>query len=146
MPAMMGMAYGMEIMQNDQRITFFSEHQDALRRVYLDGREPSEQVLNDPTYAGYSTGHWEGDTLVVDTVALTTKSYIDGSSPHSDQMTVHERIRLTEPGILEDRITVRDPIALTEPWETVRTYRRAAYPDDELREFACAEGLRDSPE
>jgi hypothetical protein len=61
-------------------------------------------------------------------------------------MTVHERIRFIEPGILEDRITVRDPIALTEPWETVRTYRRAAYPDDELREFACAEGLRDSPE
>jgi hypothetical protein len=146
MPAMMGMAYGMEIMQNDQRITFFSEHQDALRRVYLDGREPSEQVLNDPTYAGYSTGRWEGDTLVVDTVALMTKSYIDGSSPHSDQMTVHERIRFIEPGILEDRITVRDPIALTEPWETVRTYRRAAYPDDELREFACAEGMRDSPE
>jgi hypothetical protein len=146
MPAMMGMAYGMEVMQNAQRITFFSEHQDALRRVYLDGRKPSEQVLNDPTYAGYSTGHWEGDTLVVETVALTTKSYIDGSSPHSGQMTVHERIRFTEPGILEDRITVRDPVALVEPWEIVRTYRRAAYPDDELREFACAEGLRESPE
>jgi hypothetical protein len=46
----------------------------------------------------------------------------------------------------EDRITVRDSEALTEPWEVVRTYRKAAYPDDELREFACAEGLRDSPE
>jgi hypothetical protein len=145
MPAMMGMAYGMEIMQNDQKITFFSEHQDALRRVYLDGREPSERVLNDPTYAGYSTGRWEGDTLVVETVALTTKSFIDGSSPHSDQMTVQERIRFIEPGVLEDRITVRDPEALLEPWQTVRTYRKAAYPDDELREFACAEGLRESP-
>ena len=60
-------------------------------------------------------------------------------------MTVHERIRFTEPGILEDRIVVRDPLALTEPWETVHTYRKAAYPDDELREFACAEGLRDAP-
>jgi hypothetical protein len=146
MPGMMGMAYGMEIMQAEDRITFFSEHQDALRRVYLDGREPSPEVLADPTYAGYSTGHWEGDTLVVETVALSTKSYIDGSSPHSDKMTVHERIRFTEPGILEDRITVRDPEALTEPWEVVRTYRKAAYPDDELREFACAEGLRNSPE
>jgi hypothetical protein len=145
MPAMMGMAYGMEIMQNERKITFFSEHQDALRRVYLDGRKPSEQVLDDPTYAGYSTGHWEGDTLVVETVAITTKSYIDGSSPHSDQMTVHERMRFIEPGILEDRITVFDAVALEEPWETVRTYRKAVYPDDELREFACAEGLRDSP-
>ena len=145
MPAMMSMPYGMEVMQSDDRITFFSEHLDALRRVYLDGREPTERHLNDPTYAGYSTGYWDGDTLVVDTVALTTKSYIDGSSPHSDRMTVHERIRFIAPGILEDRITVNDPVALLEPWEVVRTYRKAQYPNDELREFACAEGLRDAP-
>ena len=98
MPAMMSAAYGMEIMQDEQKITFFSEHQDALRRVYLDGRKPTAEVLADPTYAGYSTGRWEGDTLVVDTVALTTKSYIDGSSPHSDKMTVQERMRFVEPG------------------------------------------------
>jgi hypothetical protein len=145
MPAMMGMAYGMEVMQTGDKITFFSEHQDALRRVYLDGREPSEQVLNDPTYAGFSTGRWEGDTLVVETVALTTKSFIDGSSPHSDEMTVHERIRFIEPGILENRITVEDPEALTEPWQVTRTYQKAQYPNDELREFACAEGLREAP-
>ena len=144
MPAMMGMGYGMEVMQDKQKITFLSEHQDALRRVYLDGRKPSERVLHDPTYAGYSTGHWEGDTLVVDTVALSSKSFIDGSSPHSDKMTVHERIRLVEPGVLEDQITVRDPEALTEPWQTVRRYRKASYPNDELREFACAEGLREA--
>ncbi len=142
-PAMMSAAYGMEIMQDKQKITFFSEHQDALRRVYLDGRKPSQQVLDDPTYAGYSTGHWEGDTLVVDTVALSEKSFIDGSSPHSNKMTVHERIRFVEPGILEDQITVNDPLALTEPWHATRKYRKAAYPNDELREFACAEGLRD---
>jgi hypothetical protein len=145
MPAMMGMAYGMEIMQDEQKITFFSENLDALRRVYLDGREPAERVLNDPTYAGYSTGHWEGDTLVVETIALTTKSYIDGSSPHSEQMTISERIRFIEPGVLQDAITVFDPVALIEPWKITRTYRKESYPNDELREFACAEGLRDSP-
>jgi hypothetical protein len=143
MPAMMSMGYGMEIMQDEQKITFFSEHQDALRRVYLDGRKPSPEVLADPTYAGYSTGRWEGDTLVVDTVALSDKSFIDGSSPHSDKMTVHERIRLVEPGLLENQITVTDPEALTEPWRVVRRYRKASYPNDELREFACAEGLRE---
>jgi hypothetical protein len=144
-PAMMSAAYGMEIMQDEQKLTFFSEHQDALRRVYLDGRKPTPEVLADPTYAGYSTGRWEGDTLVVDTVALTTKSYIDGSSPHSDKMTVQERMRLVEPGVIENQITVTDPEALTEPWRVTRRYRKASYPNDELREFACAEGLRDAP-
>jgi hypothetical protein len=145
MPAMMSAAYGMEIMQDADKITIFSEHQDALRRIFLDGRKPSAQVLADPTYAGYSTGRWDGDTLIVDTVALTTKSYIDGSSPHSDKMTVQERLRFVEPGVLENQITVTDPEALTEPWRVVRRYRKAAYPNDELREFACAEGLRDAP-
>src|SRR3984957_19200085 len=143
MPAMMSMAYGMEVMQNKDKITFFSELNDALRRVYLDGRKPSQKVLDDPTYAGYSTGHWEGDTLVVDTVALRDNTFIEGFTPHSDAMTVRERIRLKEPGLLEDIITVTDPKALTKPWVTEKTYRRASREKgtDELREFACAEGL-----
>jgi len=141
MPAMMAMAYGMEVMQSKDRITFFSELNDAMRRVYLDGRKPTPAILDDPTYAGYSTGHWEGDTLVVETVALSTNSYVDGFTPHSDEMKVAERIRLVEPMLLEDRITVTDPKAFTEPWSIVRRYRKAAPPNDQLREFACAEGL-----
>jgi hypothetical protein len=146
MPAVMSMFYGMEVMQNKDKITFFSELNDALRRVYLDGRKPSQKVLDDPTYAGYSTGHWEGDTLVVETVALRDNTFIEGITPHSDQMTVSERIRFKEPGLLEDRITVHDPKALTKPWETVKTYRKAKpeYGTDELREFACAEGIADA--
>ena len=144
MPAMMNMAYGMEVMQTKDKITFFSELNDALRRVYLDGRKASQKVLDDPTYAGYSTGHWEGDTLVVETVAIhADNSFIEGFTPHSDQMTVSERIRLLEPDLLEDRITVTDPKALTKPWTTVKTYRKAKAGSgkDELREFACPEGL-----
>ena len=144
MPAMMNMAYGMEVMQSRDKITFFSELNDAMRRIYLDGRKPAQKILDDPTYAGYSTGHWEGDTLVVDTVALRDNTYIEGFSPHSDQMTVKERIRLAAPDLLEDRITVTDPKALTKPWETVKTYRKAKPGNDELREFACAEGLAEA--
>ena len=144
MPAMMSMAYGMEVMQTKDKITFFSELNDAIRRVYLDGRKPSQKVLDDPTYAGYSTGHWEGDTLLVDTVSLHTASYIEGFTPHSDAMTLKERIRFTSPGVLEDRITVTDPKALTKPWETIKAYRKARSGDDELREFACPEGLSEA--
>jgi hypothetical protein len=141
MPAMMTMAYGLEVMQVKDKITFFSELNDALRRVYLDGRKPTPKILDDPTYAGYSTGHWEGDTLVVDTVALHPDSFIEGFTPHSEAMTVKERIRFTGPDTLEDRIVVTDSVALTKPWEVVRTYRRATPGNDQLREFACAEGL-----
>ena len=144
MPGMMSMAYGMEVMQTKDKVTFFSELNDAMRRVYLDGRKPSAKVLDDPTYAGYSTGHWEGDTLVVDTVALHTQSFIEGFTPHSEEMTVHERIRLVDPTLMEDRITVTDPKALTKPWETVKTYRKAGPGKDELREFACPEGLSEA--
>jgi hypothetical protein len=123
-------------------VTFFSELNDALRRVYLDGRKPSQKVLDDPTYAGYSTGHWEGDTLVVDTVAIKEETFVEGFTPHSDQMTVHERIRLVNPTLLEDRITVNDPKAFDKPWETVKQYRKAERgKGDELREFACPEGM-----
>jgi hypothetical protein len=144
MPAMMVMFYGMEVMQTKDKITFFSELNDALRRVYLDGRKPTQKVSDDPTYAGYSTGHWEGDTLLVDTVALHPNSFIEGFTPHSDAMTIKERIRFAAPDVLEDRITVTDPKALTKPWTTVYTYRKAGPGKDELREFACPEGLAEA--
>jgi hypothetical protein len=141
MPNMMSMTYGMEIQHTKDKITIYGELNDVYRRIFLDGRKPSQKVLDDPTFAGYSTGHWEGDTLVVDTVAIREDALFDTFSPHSDQFTVRERIRFTSPGILEDRITVTDPKALLEPFTSVRTYRKASAPNDELREFSCAEGL-----
>src|SRR6476646_4202633 len=142
MPSMMGMGYGMEIQQTKDKITIYGELNDVYRRIFLDGRKPSQKTLDDPTFAGYSVGHWEGDTLVVDTVALREDTLLDLFSPHSDQLTVRESIRFTSPGILEDRTTATDPKALLEPFTQVRTYRKASPPNDELREFSCAEGLK----
>jgi hypothetical protein len=141
MPNMMSMTYGMEVQHTKDKITMYGELNDVYRRIFLDGRKPAQKVLDDPTFAGYSTGHWEGDTLVVDTVAIREDTLFDTFSPHSDQFTVRERIRFTSPGILEDRITVTDPKALIEPFTSVRTYRKVSAPNDELREFSCAEGL-----
>ena len=126
MPNMMGMTYGMEVQHTKDKITMYGELNDVYRRIFLDGRKPSQRVLDDPTFAGYSTGHWEGDTLVVDTVAIREDTLFDTFSPHSDQFTVRERIRFTSPGILEDRITVMDPKALLEPFTSVRTYRKVS--------------------
>ena len=120
MPNMMSMTYGMEIQQTKDRITIYGELNDVYRRIYLDGRKPSAKVLDDPTFAGYSTGHWEGDTLVVDTVAIREDALFDTFSPHSDQFTVRERIRFASPGVLEDQFTDMDPKALVEPFHSVR--------------------------
>jgi hypothetical protein len=141
MPAMMTMTYGMEIQHTPNKLTIYGELNDVYRRIFLDGRKPSQRILDDPTFAGYSVGHWEGDTLVVDTVALREDTLLDLFSPHSDQLNVHERIRFIAPGVLEVRWTATDPKALLEPFTQVRTYRRASPPNDELREFSCAEGL-----
>jgi hypothetical protein len=141
MPGMMSMGYGMELQQTADKITMYGELNDVYRRIFLDGRVPTQRTLDDPTFGGYSVGHWEGDTLVVNTVAIREDTLLDLFSPHSDQLSVQERIRVTAPGILEDRLTATDPKALLEPFTQVRTYRKASPPNDELREFSCAEGL-----
>lgn len=133
--------YGLEIVQHPTKIVFFSEWMDAYRRVYLDGRTLPKDV--DPSYFGYSTGHWEGDTLVVETVNLRDDSVLDRyGSPHSDATRIVERIRLAEPDVLEDKHTVYDPKAFTKPWEFTRRYRRQKAGTDELHENTCTEGLK----
>jgi hypothetical protein len=133
--------YGLEIVQARDKIAFFSEWMDAYRRVYLDGRKMPKDL--DPSYNGYSTGHWEGDTLVVETVNLRDDTNLDRyGSPHSDAMTITERFRLTAPDVLEDKLTVRDPKAFTKPWEVSHSYRRAKPDNDELHENTCTEGLK----
>jgi hypothetical protein len=127
------------IMQTKDAFVVHAEMIHDTRIIHLDGRPhlPPEIRL----WLGDSIGHWEGDTLVVDTVAIREDALFDTFSPHSDQFTVRERIRFTSPGVLENRITSTDPKALVEPFTSVRTYRKALPPNDELREFSCAEGL-----
>jgi hypothetical protein len=133
--------YGLEIVQSKDKIAFFSEWMDAYRRVYLDGRTMPKDF--DPAYFGYSTGKWEGDTLVVDTINLRDDTVLDRyGSPHSDAMRITERIRLVDQNTLEDAMVVNDPKAFTKPWEVVRRYRRAGKGNDELHENTCTEGLR----
>ncbi len=142
MPYFMGAQYGLEIMQTKDKVAFFSEWMDAYRRVYLDGRTLPKDV--DVSYNGYSTGRWDGGTLVVETVNLRDDTVLDRyGSPHSDAMRITERIRLTAPDALEDVITVYDSKAFTKPWEHVRRYRRTTRGNnDELHENTCSEGLR----
>ena len=141
MPWFMRAQYGLEIVQSPRKMAFFSEWMDTYRRVYMDGRRMPDDF--DPSFNGYSTGRWEGDTLVVETINLRDDTNMDRyGSPHSDATTIVERLRLAEPDILENRTTVSDAKAFTKPWEYTIRYRRAGKGNDELHENTCTEGLR----
>jgi hypothetical protein len=99
-----------------------------VRHIYTDGRPHTEPDLLWPTRMGDSIGHWEGDTLVIDTIARAADAPIAIASPGlnvSEQARFVERIRLVSPNRLEDQLTIIDPVALTKPYTVTIHYRRA---------------------
>jgi hypothetical protein len=91
-----------------------------------------------PSWYGESIGHYEGDTLVVDTIALNDKTSVDNyRTPHSEKLHVVERWKMIDDGkMLELTMRVDDPETYNEPWSAVRRYRRA---QQAMTEEVCAE-------
>jgi hypothetical protein len=134
MPAMMSIAiYPIEIIQTPRQVTIISEAFSEVRRVYMD--RPQSRIEDvAPGYYGRSVGHWEGDTLVVDTVGIKPSVGYRGV-PHSDQMRITERFKLAAPDILHDQITIEDPVMLEKPIAYTVAYKKM--PDYEMVEFVC---------
>ncbi len=103
-------------------LTWQGDHQ--IRHIYLN--VPHSKTVK-PSWYGESVGHYEGDTLVVDTIGLSDRTFIDGYlTPHTDKLHVTERFHLTGGGsTLEADIRVEDPGAFTTPWSAAQRYRRA---------------------
>jgi hypothetical protein len=120
-----------EIVQTPTQVHLLFEAHSVQRRIYLDGRKMPE---NYPTsYMGFSTGKYDGDTLVVETVGLNDSTWLDrGGIPHSDALRVTERIRRAAQDTLEINFLFDDPQAFTKPWEAKKTYQRK--PDWEILE------------
>jgi hypothetical protein len=133
MPAMMVAMFPMEVLQTPGQITIVQEAYNQVRRVYLNEKQVAIEDA-EPGYWGHSVGHWQGDTLLVDTVGIK-ETVRFRNTPHSDQMRIHERIRLIPPDFLEDRITVEDPVYLTQPWTFVWAYKRM--PHYKMLEYVC---------
>src|ERR1700730_7874944 len=117
---------------------WMQDHQ--VRRVYLD--VPHSANVK-PSWFGESVGHYEGDTLVVDTIGISSKSYVDNyQTPHTDQLHVIERFHMIEDGkTLEVNVHVEDPGAFTTPWNAIQRYRRTD--SGPLSEVVCAENNDD---
>jgi hypothetical protein len=115
-------------------IMIFSGDQQV-RRVYLDApHSPNPK----PSWYGESVGQYEGDTLVIDTIGLNGKSFLDGyRTPHTQKLHVVERWRLVENGKqLEVRVRVEDPDTFYAPWSGTMLYSPV---DEPMLESACAE-------
>ena len=115
-----------------------------LRHVYLNVPHSKNPK---PSWYGESVGHYEnGDTLVVDTIGLNDKSYVDNfRTPHTTELHVVERFRLVDDGRgLEVKVHVEDPGAFTMPWNAVTRYRRDQREQEvPLHEMLCAENNED---
>jgi poly(3-hydroxybutyrate) depolymerase len=139
MPAMMIMLYPMDIQINPREVVIMTPNGGA-REIYTDGRVHPKDPL--PSTKGHSIGHWEGQTLVIDTCCFKTTTRLPGGGEHSDEMHISERIWSPDGGhSLKDAITVEDPKAFTAPWKTVKTYYRR--PDWESVEYDPQENTRD---
>jgi len=115
-------ARGLQFVLRPEQAWIIYERPDV-RYIYTDGRPipPKDELW--PTFEGYSIGHWEGDTLVVQTVSIRGGIPIDRTGAAlSDEAKVTERIRKVDAKTLENQITVEDPIAFTRPWKVTKRY------------------------
>ena len=133
MPAMMMAMFPMQVLQTPGQITIIEEAYRQVRYIYLDQKQVPVADA-EPGFWGHSVGHWEGDTLLVNTVGIRDEVRFH-DVPHSDQMQIDERIRLLAPDRFEDRITVIDPVYLTRPWTFTWEYQRR--PGYKMLEYVC---------
>jgi len=139
MPAIMTQPYPMEILFTPGKVTIVIEAYSQWRQIFTDGRKHPEDP--DLTFNGHSIGRWEGDTLVVDTVGLTTDTALAGFGVrHSDKMHIVERMHLVDGDKLQIETTITDPEALTKPLTSTRQYGR--HRDWTLAEYVCQQNNR----
>jgi hypothetical protein len=136
-PRSMGTPYPVEFIQDRDRIVLIFEGGGHVwREIHMDGRPHPEDV--NPTYFGHSVGHWEGDTLVVDTVGFNEKTWLDfGGYMHTEQLHTVERFSRPFKEVLHYEATITDPGAYSAPWTVAWDIPWSE--GDELQDYICQE-------
>ena len=131
--------YPAEIVQHKDRILIIFEGGGHVwREIFMDGREQQTLEEVNPTYFGHSVGHWEGDTLVVDTIGYNEKTWLDYSGTHhTDQLRTTEYMTRPYKEKLNYRIVIDDPGAFYEPWEAEWDIPWSEGTD--MKEYICQE-------
>jgi len=127
--------------QTAKQIVMIFDADQQVRRIDLNVPHSANPK---PSWYGESVGHWEGDTLVVDTIGQNTKTFIDNyRTPHSDKLHVTERFHLIEGGEkLQADITIEDPVALKQPLHVIHQWRKV---QGTMTESRCADGEMVNP-
>jgi len=132
-PRIMFVPLPMEIYQVPDKVLMYQEAGNQLRQIHMN-REHLKDI--DPTYNGDSTGKWDGNTLVVDTIGFNGITWLDHVGlPHTDALHVVERIRRVDRNTLVDDFTIEDPKAYTKVWTASQTY--TLKPGWEIAEYVC---------
>ena len=125
----------MQIMQSDKYFAFLFEQNSWFSVIPIDGRPHGKGIS---TWFGDSVGHWEGDTLVIDTVNFNGKTRLDTiGHPHSEQLHLVQRFSRPDLGHINYEVTVDDPKTFTKPWTNTRTFTLRT--DWEMMEYSCEE-------
>lgn len=143
-PRMMNLPGASEFIVRPEQVWIVTEDGPNIMRIYTDGREHPGPNDRWPTFSGESVGHWEGDTLVFETISLKGHgdTIIDRTGlTLSEQARIVTRMRKIEDDLIEVRFAIDDPEALSETWHVVKHYRRHP-PGTRMIEFACAENNR----
>jgi hypothetical protein len=129
-----------KIVQMPGLVLILYEYQTTFRQIFTDGRKLPKDP--NPAWMGYSVGHWEGDTLVVESNGFNGKAWLSGQgNPITDALRLTERMRRRDFGHMDIQLTIDDPKAYTKPW-TAELHPQLI-PDTELMEFVCNENERD---
>lgn len=145
-PRIMQSPFPLAIMQAPGYVVMLFEYQKTWRMIYTDGRGHHANVAD--LFMGDSIGKWEGDTLVIDTVSLNDRTWLDTAGhQHSANLHVIERLTRTGPDTIAYQFTVDDPAMYAKPWTHNRVFRTAkpskGLPD--LLEYSCNDNNLDLP-
>lgn len=139
---MIMMAHPAMIVQRPDVVAILTESQRTFRIIYTDGRGHPSDIADYPEWMGSSIGKWEGDTLVVDTVGINERTWLDTAGhEHSEKLRLTERFRLADPNSLEHIVTYDDPVFFVKPFTTRRLFKRQI--GDRIMDHSCLENEKD---
>jgi len=140
LPGIMTQPYPIEFLYQPDKVVILTEAYMQFRHIWTDGRQHAEDP--DLTFYGDSTGFWDGDTLVVDTVNFNGKTRLDTiGHPHSDRLHLVQKFSRPDLGHLRYEVIVDDPKTFTRTWNNVRT--QTLRTDWEMMEYSCEENNKD---